>query len=242
MLQNKKIVIFDMDGTLIDSVGIWNQVDEKLLTALHAPLLPVEELQSRRDKLLRKFSQETNPYLEYCRFLKAAYHFELSASQIFQLRYEIAAAYLKKEIDYKEGADQTVKFLRNAGFTLVIASTTRKKNMDIYRKENENILKKASLDQYFTRIYTKEDVERMKPDPEVYLRLLHDFQARPEQCIVFEDSLIGVEAAKNAGIEVIAMYDRYSDCDRENIDRLADYRFQNYNELLRILLKECNKF
>ena len=66
MLVNKKIVIFDMDGTLIDSVGIWNEVDRKLSERLGGQPLSEEALQTRRERMLREFSGRENPYLEYC--------------------------------------------------------------------------------------------------------------------------------------------------------------------------------
>lgn len=59
----------------------------------------------------------------------------------------------------------------------------------------------------------------------------------PSDCLIIEDSLIGVQAAQNAGIEVAVIYDQYSDCDREEINKLAQYQFKDYNEMLKILKK-----
>ena len=56
---------------------------------------------------------------------------------------------------------------------------------------------------------------------------------------MFEDSLIGVEASKAAGIETAVIYDRYSDDDREYINKLADYNFNSWDEVLNLLQTEC---
>lgn len=67
---------------------------------------------------------------------------------------------------------------------------------------------------------------------------LKELNVKKEECLVIEDSLIGVEAAKNADIEVCTIYDKYSDSDREEIDRLSQYQFKDFNEMLRYIKVE----
>ena len=87
-------------------------------------------------------------------------------------------------------------------------------------------------DDLFTLIYTREDVREIKPNPEIYLRVMQELNALPEECLIFEDSLIGIEAAKRAGVQSVAVYDRYSDGEREQINALADYQLESYTKLL----------
>ncbi len=56
---------------------------------------------------------------------------------------------------------------------------------------------------------------------------------KPSDCLIIEDSLIGVQAGKNASIEVAVMYDKYSDGDRDQINRIADYSFSSFNEIIK---------
>ena len=107
--------------------------------------------------------------------------------------------------------------------------------MDIYRFQNGNLMKKAPIDDVFSAVYTREDAQEIKPHPEIYLRVLKEFCSVPEECLVFEDSLIGIEASKAAGLETAAIYDRYSDPDREQINRLADHQIRDYAEALMLL-------
>ena len=132
-------------------------------------------------------------------------------------------------------AELFLRELKDQGYLLVIASTTRKKNMDIYRFQNGNLMKKAPIDDVFSAVYTREDAQEIKPHPEIYLRVLKEFCSVPEECLVFEDSLIGIEASKAAGLETAAIYDRYSDPDREQINRLADHQIRDYSEALMLL-------
>ena len=236
MLTNKKVIIFDMDGTLIDSVGIWNDVDRALIEKLGGD--PADsDIQTSRDEAMRRHHTAENLYLEYCAELGKIYDSPLSAEEIFKTRYGIARHYLKEVMDYKPDADTFIKELKSRGYTLAIASTTRRNNLDIYRTVNENFLKKAPIDTYFSVVYAREDAVKTKPDPEIYLKVMETLGVSAEECLIFEDSLIGLEAAKAAGVQTVIMYDHYSDDDREKLNAMADYTFATYAEALAAISK-----
>ena len=71
MFQDKKLVCFDLDGTLIDSVGIWNQVDAALIDELSNRKVDLHDIQEQRDLQLTALRHMSDPYLEYCGFLNA---------------------------------------------------------------------------------------------------------------------------------------------------------------------------
>ena len=236
MLEGKKVIIFDMDGTLIDSVGIWNQVDEELITRIRSEGTPLpENVQSQRDEALRRFSKAESPYMEYCAFLKEKYDAVQSPDEIHTLRYEIAQEFLQNVIDYKPDADTFIRWLKERGYILTIATTTKRSNMEIYRTRNTGMTEKAKIDDYFQLVYTREDAREIKPNPEIYLRVMTELGVSAEECLVFEDSLIGLEAARNAGMESVAVYDKYSDGEREQINAISDYQIQTYTELMKQL-------
>lgn len=236
MLTNKKVIIFDMDGTLIDSVGIWNDVDRALIEKLGGDPA-ASDIQARRDDAMRRYHTAENPYLEYCAELGKIYNSPFSAKEIFKTRYGIAQHYLKEVMDYKPDADTFIKELKSRGYTLAIASTTRRNNLNIYRTINENFLKKAPIDTYFSPVYAREDAVKTKPDPEIYLKVMETLGVSAEECLIFEDSLIGLESAKATGAQTVIMYDRYSDDDREQLNAMADYTFASYAEALATISK-----
>lgn len=238
MLKGKKVIIFDMDGTLIDSIGIWNAVDEQLIKQIGDGTIDNVDIGLQRDTKLKEYSKYDDAYLEYCGFLGKKYNSKMSKNEIKKLRYEIADNYLANSIDYKPNAEKFLKYLKGHQFILTIASTTNDHIIEIYRKRNKNIIEKANLDDMFSIVYSKGAVSELKPNPEVHCRIMKELGVKPEECLILEDSLIGVEAANNAEIEVVVMYDKYSDASREEIIKLSQYQFKDFDELLEYAKKE----
>ncbi len=230
--QNRSLVIFDIDGTLLDSIGVWNEVDARLYTRLGLPPRPAAEVHVRREALLREHAAAANPYHEYCRVLGAEAGSPLSPEDILRLRYEICEELLADVVDYKPGADELVRRLHARGLRLAIASTTRRANLKIYLERNERIRSKAAFDAYFDPIFTREDASRSKPDPEIYLRVLRETGVPAAETVAIEDSLAGVESARAAGIDVVAVRDPASDRDRDAIRRLAGWFVPDFAALL----------
>ena len=236
MLKNKKVIIFDLDGTLIDSIGVWNDIDKELIKTIGNVEVDID-IAKQRDEKLKEYSKTEDAYLEYCGFLKEKYNSNMSKEEIKKLRYKIADNYLENIIDYKPNAEKLLKYLKEKDFVLVVASTTNDHTIEKYKNHNKNIINKANFEDIFTLIYSKGAVKELKPNPEIHYKILKELNVKPEQCLVIEDSLIGVEAANNANIEVAVMYDKYSDCSREEINKLSDYQFNDFNEMLDYIKK-----
>jgi len=238
MIKGKKVVIFDLDGTLIDSIGIWNEIDMELIKRTCENVVFDTDIGKQRDAVLKKYSKYPDSYLEYCSFLKEKYISKLTKEEIKKIRYEIADEYLRNVIDYKPSAEKVLKYLKEKGLTLVIASTTNDHTIEIYKNYNKNIINKANFDDIFSLIYSKGAVKELKPSPDVHYKVLKELNVSKEDCIIIEDSLIGVEADNNAGIDVAVIYDKFSDGNKDEINKLASFKFNDFKQMLEYIKSE----
>lgn len=233
-LSNKKYVIFDMDGTLIDSIGIWNEADFRIVNKFAGLQVDLELLQKNRDLFLETHSDE-DIYVSYCGYLIQKYHMNISKEELIQERWSSVDDILKNELTYKDGVPELLLWFKDNGFTVVLATATTQRQLDIYAKGNPHMANAFSFYDMFDLIIRKEDVQYKKPHPEIYLKVLQHYHASPKEGLVFEDSLHGIMSSKGAGIETINVYDKYSDKDRLQIDSLADYRIDSYLEFTNML-------
>ena len=231
-IKSKKYIIFDLDGTLIDSIGVWNITDQKLIYKYSGISVDLFEIQKIRDNFLNTHVNH-DIYLSFCNYLIKKYHFKgISKEELLQDRWRISSDILENEMDYKEGVVPFIYRLKELGYTLILATMTTDVQIDIYTKKNTKMISQMNILEAFDYIIKKEDVSKKKPDPEIYLKVLDIFQANKEECLIFEDSYTGVLAAKNAGIEVVNIYDSYADIDRDKIRNITDYEINSYDEVL----------
>lgn len=214
MLQDIKAVIFDLDGSLVDSMWMWRAIDIEYLGRFGIPL--PEDLQSRIEGM--SFS-ETAVYFKE--------HFPIpdSIDQIKEDWNRMAWDKYANEVPLKPGIPEFLERCREEGIKLGIATSNS-------RQLVENIAKVHNLRDYFSCIMTGCDVAHGKPSPDIYLAVAEGLDCPPSQCLVFEDIIPGIQAGKAAGMRVCAVEDAYSVNDCERKKALADYYISDYYAIL----------
>lgn len=214
MLRDIDAVIFDLDGSLVDSMWIWRSIDVEYLGRFRIPM--PENLQAQIEG---KSFGETALYFKE--------HFDIpdSLEKIQEDWNRMAWDKYTHEVPLKEGIPDFLDGCMEQGIKLGIATSNSRELMD-------NIADVHKLRRYFSHILTGSEVLRGKPDPYIYLEVARALGVEPSRCLVFEDIIPGIMAGKNAGMRVCAVEDAYSVHDREAKKNLADYYIDNYRNLL----------
>lgn len=231
-IREKKYIIFDMDGTLIDSIGVWNRADQKLIEEYSGIKVDLDTVQIDRDSFLHN-NQGSDIYLAYCGHLIEKYNFNLNdANELLKRRWDISGEILENEMDFKPNVVKLILKLKELGFVLILATMTTQVQLDIYSKKNIKMVEQMNIAEVFDLITRKEDVVNKKPNPEIYNKIMQFYNAQPNECLIFEDSYTGVLAGKQAEVEVVNVYDKYADLDRDRINALTDYSINDYEEFV----------
>lgn len=214
MLKNIQAVIFDLDGTLVDSMWLWHDIDIEFLDA--RGLVMPESYQ--RDI-------EGMSFTETAVYTKGLFRLTESVEELKTIWNRMAIEKYTYEVPYKPGAEEFLKYLRQQNIRIGIATSNS--------RELVNAVDQAlHLSDYVQQIVTSCEVEKGKPAPDVYLEAAFRLQVNPKHCLVFEDVPMGIMAGKNAGMYVCAVEDEFSIFQKEENRKLADYYISDYHELM----------
>ena len=213
MIKDIQAVIFDLDGSLVDSMWIWRQIDIEYL-ARYGLELP-EDLQSCIEGMSFK---ETAEYFKQ-RFAIPETIFEMQATWN-QMAWDKYAG----EITLKAGAKEFLKNCRDRGIKLGIASSNSRELINVCLKRNQ-------VDDYFECIMCGTDGLPGKPAPDIYLAAAKKLGVSPVHCLVFEDIVPGILAGKNAGMRVCAVEDLYSMHQKAEKIARADFYIKDFYDI-----------
>ena len=207
-------VIFDLDGSMVDSMWMWKAIDIEYLGRFGIDL--PENLQA---------CIEGMSFSETAVYFKERFNLPDDLDTIKEDWNRMAWDKYAYEVPVKDGVTELLQYCMSHGIKAGIATSNS-------RELVENVVKARQLDQYFDCIMTGCDVEKGKPAPDIYLAVARELGVSPENCLVFEDIIPGIQAGKAAGMRVCAVYDKYSEHQDAEKRTLADYYTYHFKELM----------
>lgn len=214
MLNGISAVIFDLDGTLVDSMWMWKQIDIDFLE-MKGRTFP-EDLQA---------CIEGMSFSETAEYFKKRFGLEDSTDEIKAEWNRMAHDMYEHRVAFKSGARDFLRLLKERGIKIGIATSNSKELVETVMRAQDS----AAL---FDEIHTACEVSRGKPAPDIYLHVAKCLGADPGQCLVFEDIVNGILAGKAAGMKVCAVYDDFSVNQDEEKRSLSDYYINSYEEIV----------
>lgn len=214
MLNNIEAIIFDVDGTIADSMWMWKQIDIEYLGRFGIELPP--DLQKNIEGM---------SFRETAHYFKAHFNISDSVEKMMSDWNAMAANKYRYEIPLKEGVLTFFDECRRRGVYLGIVTSNSAELLGY-------LLKAHNLENYFDVIITGSDGLKGKPAPDMYLEAAKRLAVSPEKCLVFEDIIPGILAGKSAGMKVCAIDDLYSRDVILEKKKEADYFIESFIELL----------
>ncbi len=195
-----KAAIFDVDGVLADSIPMHFNIWKNVLKECGVDIEYKEWM---------PFIGRIGP--DFIRHINESRGLDLDPIELRDRKHDITEKLYTSDLNLFKGAKELLKALHDHGYKLAVGSSEWRNNV-------MHLLKRFSVDSYFSAILGLEDIENHKPEPDIYLKAAKHLGVEPSQCVVFEDSLTGVKAAKNAGMKCIAVETSFPEKDLAEAD------------------------
>lgn len=218
--MNFKNAIFDMDGTLIDSLIfwdiLWSELGEKYLNDKN--FRPSRE----DDKAVRTLTLKDGMEL-----IHKNYGIAESSEKLLEETNNSIIRFYSEKVELKNGVLEFLEFCHNSGCKMCIASATATEFLKI-------VLNRFCLGKYFSGVFSCADIGIGKEKPDIFLIANEHLGSDISDTWVFDDSLVAVKTAKAAGFKVVGIYDRFN-FGQDEIKREADYYIDNGETLQKLI-------
>ena len=215
-----KAAIFDMDGTLVDSLMMW-QVIWSILGEMYLGdknFLPSED----DDKIVRTLTLKNAMNL-----IHANYGLADSGEELLEIVNAIMRDFYSKDVKLKSGVIEFLEHLKNNGVKMCIASATVSEFLDI-------ALTHCDIKKYFLKVFSCGDIGKGKEEPDVFLQACDFLGETKENTWVFEDSLTAIETATKIGMPTVGIDDKYN-FGQERIKTISTHYIAENETLLKLI-------
>lgn len=211
-----KGVILDIDGVLLDSMGIWKDLGARYLAKRGV------EPEAGLGETLFSMSMEQG-----ASYLKQAYGLENTPEEIKADLEAMLRSFYFHEVRSKEGAKELLDALNKAGVKMVAATSSPREHI-------EAALERNGLLTYISNLFTNAEVGSSKHSPEIYDAAANHLGLANDEVCVFEDSLYALRTAVKAGYHTVGVYDANGETDQRGLEDSAEVYVRSLTELRRL--------
>ena len=205
-------VIFDVDGVLLDSMGIWTDLGARYLVSVGSE--PEEGLSD----ILFSMSMEQG-----AEYLKEHYSLSQPAEEIAEGLRTMLQDFYYYEVRAKEGAEALLRNISDAGLKITAATSSPRAHI-------EKALERNGLLGYISRMFTNSEIGKSKHFPDIYNAASGYMGTDPAETLVFEDSLYALRTASAAGYVTVGVYDSLGEPDQEGLKESADMYIRDLSQ------------
>ena len=213
-MKQFKYKIFDLDGTLLDSMGAWRDLGKDYL--LQKGINPPDNL----NEIIAAMSM-----LESAAYFQEAFKIELSAEEIIKEVKMLIEYKYRHEFKLKPYVKEYLEKLENENTVMCIATATPLKLAKAALERNDII-------KYFSFIISCDEVGVGKNNPDIFILAANKLNAKPSEIAVYEDADFALITAKEEGFYTIGVYDDYFKNERKDIELISDIYIESFKELL----------
>lgn len=213
-MDDIKGAIFDLDGTLLDSLSVWEQID-------------IRFLEKHGIEATKEYTQAVTPlgFHRAAEYTIARFGLSESTEDVIREWNLMAQKAYASEITLKPNVREYLLHLQYKGVKLGVATA-------LHQESIESVLKNNGIYDMFESFTMLQEVSRGKGFPDIYLLAAQKLGLLPEECIVYEDILTAVKGAKSGGFRVCGVYDAYAEHEWDQIVALSDYSVKDFAELM----------
>ncbi len=206
-----KVALFDVDGTILNSMGAWENLGRQFLKSKGI------DTSKNINNILYPMTS-----LEAASYPKNHYQLNDSIQEILESFHKDLYNFYVNEVQLKEGIIDVFEVLKSHNYQLYIASSSTK---ELIAKSFERL----NIKHYFVDIFTFDNIRIPKSDKAFYTMISRRIKTDPSDIIVFEDSILAAKAAKKSGMKVVGIYDKHA---RGNLEEHVNRYVEKWEDLL----------
>lgn len=210
-------IIFDVDGTILDSMAIWMDAGNIYLKS--------KGIQSKEDLGEKLFSMTMK---EGAIYVKETYNLDLTPDEIIEGINETVFDFYKNDAEPKEGVKDFLEYAYGKGIPMTVATATDRPMIEV-------AFERLGLTKYFKKIYTTSEFGKGKDEPDIFIAAAEEMGSNIENTWVFEDAFYSLYTAQKEGFKTVGIFDFSSERRQDKVKSASDIYIKDWSDIKKLI-------